>query len=128
MQPGEILTLQYSLKVDSNLADVQIKDTATLQAEGWSDPLTAAALLTVVSPDKHMTMIGPKGGKALGLGGKVKVEVPQGDLSTADGISIQDWSPEDPPSAGGPALFFSLDKYTASNPGQKLAIDLKKNN
>jgi hypothetical protein len=73
----------------------------------------------VASADKHFTKIGPKGGKAQGLGGKVRVEIPAGELSNSDGIAIQELNQDLPFTDDEPALFFSLDKYSASKPGAK---------
>jgi uncharacterized repeat protein (TIGR01451 family) len=59
LKPGETLSLQYSVKVDSKLDIYQVKDVASLTADGWSDPLLAAALLTVTPANEHLTAIGP---------------------------------------------------------------------
>jgi uncharacterized repeat protein (TIGR01451 family) len=120
INPGETLTLQYGVKLDSKLDAVQIKDVAALTADGWSDPLMAATVLTVVPTDKHMTVIGPKGGEASGLGGKVKVKIPEGTLSSTDGIVIQNQSQKHPSSPDTPAVFFSLERYSTSSGEKKV--------
>lgn len=119
LSPGGKLTLEYRVMIDTNLAVVQITDSASLQADGWSEPLAAEAVVLVAPADKHLTKIGSKGGQAQGLGGRVKVEIPAGEFSNSDGIAIEELSQNLPSMGNEPALFFSLDKYSASNPGAK---------
>ena len=110
---GETLTLQYSLKVDSKLDTVQIKDVASLTADGWSDPILAQAIFIVAPLEKHLSVVGPKGGKAQGLDGKIKIDLPKGILKKLEAISIEDKNQDYPASNGENGRFFSVTRYTA---------------
>lgn len=91
---GQTLTISYTVKVESKSTEVQIVDTATLAAEGLLTPMLAESTITVVEAGKKLTMIDAKGGKALGLGGKVKVTVPEKSLTSPAAILIEDLTPK----------------------------------
>jgi hypothetical protein len=60
LAPGQALTLEYSLRIDAPLDEVQIVDSATFSSDGLSESLLAEAALTVLSPKKKMTTLDPK--------------------------------------------------------------------
>jgi uncharacterized repeat protein (TIGR01451 family) len=93
--PGQSLTLQYPVQIDTQTDGVQIIDSALLFADGLLQPLEAqAAPMTILTHDKRMTRLDVRGGKASGLDGKITVNLPGGVLPAARAILVRDLSQE----------------------------------
>jgi RHS repeat-associated protein/uncharacterized repeat protein (TIGR01451 family) len=109
---GETLTLQYTLQLDKKLDQSEISVSATLQTEGLPEPLAAKTRLTVLTDGNRLTVLGPQGGKANGLDGKVEVSLPVGALKTLRGVLIQELKEKPQGLAGAPEApgrFFKLE-------------------
>src|SRR5258706_9585750 len=94
LESGKSITFEYTVQVGSQVSDAQIVDTVNLTANGLDQPLTAETTLTLPGTDNSLTMIDTKGGAALGLGGRVTVELPAKSVDTEAGLAIQDLSQE----------------------------------
>ena len=89
--PGQVLTLQYSVMLDSQIQqDVQMIESAQLSADGLSIPLSSQTTLTVVASGEQFTALSTQGGTALGLNGNVQVGLPSSALTAPSGILIRD--------------------------------------
>jgi YD repeat-containing protein len=109
LAPGQIVTLEYSVRIDAQLDEVQLVDSATFAAIGLPVPLLAEGTLTILSPQKRMTMLGPDGGKSVGLEGRVEVSLPRDAVDTPRGLLIQDLSDGSPVEGDLPWLKFALE-------------------
>jgi RHS repeat-associated protein/uncharacterized repeat protein (TIGR01451 family) len=112
--PGQTLTLEYTVKIEAKPTEVQIVDTATLAADGLVEPLIAETTLAVLASGKKFTMIDTKGGKAIGLDGRVSVTVPEQALKMPSAILIEDLGQNDEfkdLAKGNPWLVFSLEMH-----------------
>ncbi len=114
LSPGQTLRLVYTARMDGQRDEVQIVDSATLNADGLPAPLVAEATLLLASPQKRLTMLDSQGGKALGLNGHIEVSLPQNAVSTPRGLLIQDLSDPLAPPADQPWLKFALEMRAAN--------------
>ena len=103
LAPGQKLNLTYTTRVDAQLDEAQIINSATLSEEGLSAPLVAEAVLTVIAPQKRLTMLDAQGGKALGLNEHVQVSLPKDLLNTPYGLLVQDLREQTPADGSTPA-------------------------
>ena len=110
LPPGESLTLEYTLLVAGSKAeDVQIIDTALLNAGGLPEPVVIETTLILARPDSSFTTMDSQGGEANGLNGRLKLNFPQQSLDTARLVSVRDLSKESsPPANNEPWLKFEL--------------------
>lgn len=96
LAPEQKLSLTYKVKINAQLDEVQLVDSASFNADGLSEPLLAEATLTVLASDKKLTMIDTEGGEAIGLNGQVKLTVPDQSLQIPSAIIIEDlWKKEE---------------------------------
>ncbi|HKY54605.1 MAG TPA: SpvB/TcaC N-terminal domain-containing protein, partial [Anaerolineales bacterium] len=109
LAPGQKITLTYTVKVDAQLDEVQLIDSATFTAVGLSAPLTAEAILSILSAKKQMKILDSKGGKATGLNGRIEVDLPANAVDTPRGLLIQDLNDGSPVDSEYPGLKFGLE-------------------
>jgi hypothetical protein len=109
LAPGQKLTLTYTVRIDAQLDEVQLVDSATLVTAGLSEPLPAEATLAILSPQKRLTMLGPQGGKAFGLNGRIQVNLPANAVDMPRGLLIQDLNEGLPVEGDQPWLKFALE-------------------
>ncbi|NOT05220.1 MAG: DUF11 domain-containing protein [Anaerolineales bacterium] len=107
--PGQKLTLTYTVRIDAQLDEVQIVDSATFSANEIHTPLPAEATLAILSSKKHMTMLDQKGGKALGLNNRIEVTLPKDAITTPRGLLIRDLNDNALPVTDQPWLKFALE-------------------
>ncbi|MCI0556328.1 MAG: hypothetical protein L0287_35755, partial [Anaerolineae bacterium] len=109
LAPGQKLTLTYIVKVDAQLDEVQLIDSATFAAVGLSEPLLGESVLTILSSKKDMKMLDAKGGKADGLNGHIQVNLPENAINAPRGLLIQDLGDGLPGNADKVWLKFALE-------------------
>jgi uncharacterized repeat protein (TIGR01451 family) len=107
LAPGQKINLTYTARMTGQRDEVQIIDSATLKADGLAEPLLAEAALTLVAPQKRLTMLGSQGGKAVGLNSHVQVTLPENAVDQLRGLLIQDLT--DSALADQPWLKFALE-------------------
>ncbi|HLB46415.1 MAG TPA: SpvB/TcaC N-terminal domain-containing protein, partial [Anaerolineales bacterium] len=89
--PEQTITLQYTLTVGANGASQKpflVVDSALLTAAELAEPLKAETSLLVTAPGQQFNRVDASGGKALGLNGKVEIDVPNGALAGPQAIVI----------------------------------------
>ncbi|MDQ3006170.1 MAG: hypothetical protein M3R47_12415 [Chloroflexota bacterium] len=78
------------MSVDAQLDEVQLVDSATLNADGFVEPLLAEAALAILSSKKDLQMLDSRGGQAFGLDGHIQIRLPANAIETQQGLLIQD--------------------------------------
>ena len=59
--PGENLVLEYAVVIGERTEDVQIVDTASLNADGLAEPLAVETTLTLSGTGSSLTVLDSKG-------------------------------------------------------------------
>ncbi len=102
LNPGQTLSLTYTVRIDAQLDEAQIVDTATLSMDGMPESLTADATLIVRESGKTLKLLDRKGGNAYGLDGRVHLTLPQDSIRAEKAVVVHDLSgvlPDAPPIA-----------------------------
>ncbi|MCI0552783.1 MAG: hypothetical protein L0287_17675, partial [Anaerolineae bacterium] len=131
LAPGQKVTLIYTVKVDAQLDEVQLIDSATFSADGLPEPLSAEAALTILSSKKDMKMLDSKGGQAVGLDGHIQINLPENEINTSQGLLIQNLNDGSPVDSEYPWLKFALEMRVPDDanaqplPGEDKIVPLK---
>jgi len=98
IRPGETLTLEYTVRVSPQADDsMQVIDTALLSGSGLSASLLAEAKLTVLPSGRELNLIDAQDSLATGMNERVQVQVPGGDFSVMQAVTVYDRSLEGAP-------------------------------
>jgi len=116
LAPGQILVLRYTVRLESQLDEAQIIDSATLTSDGLAEPLLAEAAVTVLSPGKQLTMLDQQGGVAAGLNERVRVNLPANSLHAPAGLLVRDLKQEQGAKPDQTLLVFALELLAPLTP------------
>jgi RHS repeat-associated protein/uncharacterized repeat protein (TIGR01451 family) len=110
LSSGETLTLEYSVLVDSPITSSQVVDTASLSVNELAEPLRIEAPITLPGAEDSLTMLDIHGGEALGMEGRIRINLQEQSLESEAAVSVRDLRERFPSSAkdGEPWLVFEL--------------------